>query len=112
MTRRLWVLTLATWLTVGFLQLNSLAQAVTFKDVKMYNRSSMNSKPSKKEGYLNLDKVGRALIFVAENRVLLMIPYEWIDSMTYERKNDNLLTIQYKRRNEGQFAQFHLGGGN
>jgi hypothetical protein len=32
--------------------------------------------------------------------------------MTYERKNDNLLTIQYKRRNEGQFAQFQLGGGN
>jgi hypothetical protein len=59
----------------------------SLKEVKLYSRSSPNSKPSKREGFLNLDKVGEARVFVAENRVLLTIPYPWVKNLNYEPKN-------------------------
>jgi len=90
-----------------------VADAVAFKEVKLYSRSSPNSKPSKREGFLNLDKVGKALVFVADNRVLLTIPYPWVKNLNYDPKNDHLLTVQYHDdKDQGQFAQFELSGGN
>ena len=50
---------------------------------------------------------------LAENRVFLTIPYPWVKNVNYEPKNDLLLTVQYQDdRDQGQFAQFELGGGN
>jgi hypothetical protein len=100
-------------LVFTFLNGQAFSQAVVFKDVKMYNRTSMESKPTKRDVYLNLDRTGKALVAVADNRVQLTIPYPWVSSMTYERKNDHLLTIQYKGSQDGGlFAQFELNGGN
>ena len=90
-----------------------IAQATAFKDVKYYLRSSPNSKPDKKDVVLNLDKRGRAIILVADNRVLCSIPFEWIKDINYERKNNHLVTVQYKDiSGQGLFAQFELNGGN
>ena len=70
----------------------------------------------KKDGYLNLDKEGKAFVFVRENQVLLTIPYSSVRNLNYESKKDHLLTVQYKDAQDqgqfGQFGQFELGGGN
>jgi hypothetical protein len=101
------------FLAFTFLSGQVFSQAVVFKDVKMYNRTSMESKPTKRDVYLNLDRTGKALVAVADNRVQLTIPYAWVSSITYEHKNDHLLTIQYKgSQDSGLFAQFELNGGN
>jgi hypothetical protein len=101
------------FIALSFLSEQAFSQAVVFKDVKMYNRASMESKPTKRDVYLNLDRTGKALVAVADNRVLLTIPYAWISNITYEHKNDHLLTIQYKGSQDGGlFAQFELNGGN
>ncbi len=69
---------------IGLAHFQAIADALAFKDVKIHSRASPNSKPNKREGYLNVDRTGRALIFVAENRVLLTVPYGWIRSLNYE----------------------------
>jgi hypothetical protein len=113
MIRQGWTYTIIVCLAFGFVHLTALADAVAFRDVKLLSRTSPNSKPQKREGYLNLDKTGKALVFVNDNRVLLTIPYSWIKNLNYEPKNDHLLTVQYQDdRSQGQFAQFELGGGN
>ena len=101
------------FLAFTFLSGQAFSQAAVFKDVKMYSRTSMESKPSKRDVYLNLDRTGKALVAVADNRVLLTVPYASVSSITYEHKNDHLLTIQYKGSQDGGlFAQFELNGSN
>jgi len=113
MTKQRWICSSILGLALALTPPAVVADAVAFKEVKLYSRSSPNSKPTKREGVLNLDKVGKVLVFVAENRVLLTIPYPWVKNLNYEPKNDHLLTIQYQDdKDQGQFAQFELGGGN
>ena len=113
MAKRHWICSTIFSLVVGLIPAGVPADAVVFKEVKLYSRTSPDSKPHKREGLLNLDKVGKAIVFVAENRVLLTIPYPWVKNLNYEPKNDHLLTVQYKDdREQGQFAQFELAGGN
>jgi hypothetical protein len=112
MAKAPWIYSMILCLAVGLVPPNVLA-AVAFKDVKLYSRSSPDSKPSKRDGYLNLDKLGKAIVFVADNRVLLTIPYPWVKNLNYEPKNDHILTVQYSDdKDQGQFAQFELSGGN
>ena len=113
MTKALWICSTVLCLLVGLAPVALLGQAVVFKEVKLYSRDSPDAKPNKTEGYLNLDKVGKAVVFVSENRVLLTIPYPWVKNLLYDEKNDHLLTIQYRDSNDqGQFAQVELDGGN
>ena len=113
MTKQCWICSIVLSLVFALAPPAVVADALAFKEVKLYSRSSPNSKPSKREGFLNLDKVGKALVFVAENRVLLTIPFPWVKNLNYEPKNDHLLTVQYQDdKDQGQFAQFELGGGN
>jgi hypothetical protein len=112
-TRLIWMYAMSLCLATGLLHQGVLADAVAFKDVKILSRNSPNSKPQKRDGYLNLDKTGNAIVFVRENRVLVTVPYSWIKDLSYERKHDHLFTVQYHdHRGQGQFVQFELGGDN
>jgi hypothetical protein len=113
MIKQTWVLRVIIFLALAVLRVEVFANVLAFEHVKLYSRSSPNSKPSKREGVLNLDRTAKSVIFVAEDRVLLTIPYDWIKSISYDRKNDHLVTIQYKdNRDQGQFAQLELNGDN
>ena len=89
------------------------AAPVSFGDVELVHRSNPSDNPKKADGMLHLDREARVLSFSSDNRVLANVRYEWVKSATYERRNDHLLTIQFRDDGgQGRFAQLYLKGGN